>query len=167
MSLDVGLLYDAHWGAIFHFLRGRMPGAPDAEIEDLTATVFEKVCRFSDGYQERGTQPRAWLYQIARHALADSARARACRPVSAQILTDAPGGAATSDAGTDRHLDALVIADALAQLPPRYRLVIVERFLMGATHAETALLLKINEEAAKHIQARALAALRKLLLAAA
>lgn len=163
--LDVGVLYAEHWETIYRFLRRRMPGASGADVEDVTAMVFERVCRSAGAYQACGAPTEAWLYKIARNALIDDWRAQAARPTACEIVSDAPGGQATADAGADRQLEALDIAQTLMRLPPRFRLVIVERFLLGASHAETARVLGVSEESSRHLQQRALLKLRRMLAA--
>ena len=63
------------------------------EAADLTADVFLAAIAASDRYRGDGAAPRAWLYGIARHVVADhhrsSARAaRAARAVEGRSLLD-------------------------------------------------------------------------------
>lgn len=161
---DVAALYAEHWERIFRFLARRMPGAPTADVEDLTATVFERVVRFSDRYREQG-QANAWLLTVARHALVDRSR-RWSRSIQADILdTDTPGSPVRVDAGSDRHVTALAVSDVLREMTARHRMILVERYWFGASDEDTALLLGCTRSAVTKQRDRALARVRRELRA--
>ena len=149
-TATVGALYAEHWEPVYWFLRARMPGAPDADVEDLAATVFERVVRFSDRYEERG-RARPWLLDIAANLLVDRARHWACRPREVAVDSESPGGRATVDAGSARHDLVLDVARVLARLPERQRIAIVERYWAGGTAADTALLMGTTEDGVKKL----------------
>lgn len=159
MALDVGALYAEHWQDVFSFLRRRLHGVPDAEIEDLTATVWERIVRAAPAYQEGSPgQERGWIYQIARNLLIDQIRAR--RP-TAELSDAVLDGRARLDAGSPRHDYVLDIETMLHQLPDRQLLAIREVYWAGATHDEAALVLGVDRSAVGKLLARALINLRK------
>ena len=148
--LAIDELYREHWQPIYRFLRVRMGRAPDADVEDLAATVFERVVRFSGRYEDRG-KARSWLYRIAERVLADRAPAVGCRPREVELADEATGGRATADAGSARHALAIDVARALAGLPDRERVALVERYWMGGSSEATAALLGVSEEVARKL----------------
>lgn len=71
----VAAAWAAHEGELRGFLRHRL--ADDHAAEDLLQDVFVKAMRQGEGFCSLDN-PRAWLFQVARHALID--RARLARP---------------------------------------------------------------------------------------
>jgi RNA polymerase sigma factor (sigma-70 family) len=160
--LDIGALYAEHWGPIYGFLQARLLGADPAEIEDLTAIVFERVVAHAARYEERGRPPSSWLYQIAANLLIDVYRQRRGRLITSSAAVEAHAPP-VADAGTDRQLDALMVAEALTMLTPKQRLVLVERYLIGASVQDTALVLGMSQISVKHVAGRAIKQLRAIL----
>lgn len=162
MALDVGALYAEHWQDVFSFLRRRLHGVPDAEIEDLTATVWERIVRAAPAYQERSPeQERGWVYEIARNLLVDIFRQRK-RIGPGVYLSDAVlDGRARLDAGSARHDYALDLEAMIHELPDRQLLAVREVYWAGATHDEAALVLGVDRSAVGKLLARALINLRK------
>lgn len=74
----VAAAWRAHEGELRRYLRHRLPEA--ATADDMLQDVFLKAMRQGQGFCTLD-HPRAWLFQVARNALADRARARAARPV--------------------------------------------------------------------------------------
>ena len=72
----------------------------------------------------------------------------------------------TMDAGTLAHVTQLDIAALIGMLPIRQRIAMVERYWIGASTDETALLLGTHPDSVKHLRQRALARLARMLGAA-
>jgi RNA polymerase sigma-70 factor (ECF subfamily) len=72
----VAAAWRAHEGELRRYLRHRPPEV--ATADDMLQDVFLKAMRQGQGFCTLD-DPRAWLFQVARNALAD--RARAARPV--------------------------------------------------------------------------------------
>lgn len=157
--MDVGALYDAHWPEVYRFLRRRVRDHQTAE--DLTADVFLRVVQAADRYQDQ-RKPRAWLQVIARNLLIDHYR----RTTSLPIDSEAPGGHATLDAGSDRQLTSIRVADALKRLPERQRLALIEEYFHGASVEDSALVLGCSADNVKKLRQRAHDRLRLLLAVA-
>lgn len=162
--LDVGALYATHWEPICRFLRRTAPTLSVGDIEDVAALTFEKAARAAADniYREQGTAV-PWLYTIARNALTDHWREQQARPVCDEITSDAPGGRATVDAGSQVHLTQMEIAEALLRLPWRQRLALVEQHWMGASQEDTALLMGITPGSLRHLRMRARERLYRIL----
>lgn len=92
------------------------------------------------GILEQGTAAsKAWLYAVARNFAIDEARsARARWEIGSEKLPER----SRSD-HTDKTLDAWLIADALSQLKPEHRVVIVRAYYRGESIAELAEALEV------------------------
>jgi RNA polymerase sigma-70 factor, ECF subfamily len=161
--LDISVLYRDHWEAIYTFLRSRLRGADDAEIEDLTAIVFERVVAHAARYEDRGHPPSSWLFQISANLLKDTYRYRVSHPTVTSDDAVEIHAKSVADAGSDQQADAILIAQALMKLPARQRLVIVERYLMDASIRDTALVLDMSQNSVKHVARRALKNLKAII----
>ncbi|MDT7785226.1 MAG: polymerase sigma-70 factor, subfamily [Pseudonocardiales bacterium] len=84
---------------------------------------------------EQGTAAsKAWLYAVARNFAIDEARSARARW---EIGSDNLPERSRSD-HTDKTLDAWLIADALSQLKPEHRVVIVRAYYRGESIPELA-----------------------------
>jgi RNA polymerase sigma-70 factor (ECF subfamily) len=124
---------------------------------DAAQQVFERALAGLAGYRESG-QFRAWLYTIARHVLANDARAR--RPTlplesAAETVDPAAGPEEAATAALDRS----ALAGAIARLPEDQRLAIELR-LAGLTGQEIAERMGRSHDAIKKLQLRAMERLR-------
>lgn len=157
-------LYEQYAPEIQRFLMRHLNGQRDL-AEDLTADVFLKVFERIGSYQSRGLPFTAWLYRIARNHMIDHTRAR---PRSAaHSLEQAPEAAEVADQDAARDyghvLDHLTLAPALVRLSPDQRHALELRFLDGLPTATAAAIMGKTEDAVKKLQARGLAALRRIL----
>ena len=152
-------LYEQYSPLVYRFLRRRLDG-PDEIVEDLTEDVFVKVYEKLDRYVERGLPCTAWLYRIAHNHLVDYLRSLPRMTASSlDEVAEVPERAAT--AAFSRVLDRQSLEPALARLTPEQRQAIELRFMEGMSVAETAATMGRSDEAAKKLQARALANLRR------
>ena len=156
-------LYEQHAPAVFRFLRSRLTG-PDETAEDLTADVFVSMFGKLDRYVDRGAPFTAWMYRVARNTLIDYRRTR--KDADLRPLEDADGVVEPWAASAyGQMLDRQILAPVLAHLTPDQRQVVESRFLLDRKVAETAAVLGRTEESVKKLQARALASLRRQLIA--
>jgi RNA polymerase sigma-70 factor (ECF subfamily) len=152
-------LYNRYSPRIFGYLYQRLNGNIE-DAEDLTAEVFTKVYQKIDSFEVQGAPLSAWLFRIARNHLIDSARRRpnvAHTELESALTT--VGGSVFH--GVDQRMAMELIKSGLARLTPEQREVITLRFLEDKSIAETAAIVKRNEEAVKKLQSRGLAALRR------
>jgi RNA polymerase sigma-70 factor, ECF subfamily len=91
---------------------------------------------------EQGTAAsKAWLYAVARNFAIDECRsARARREIGSERLPER----SRSD-HTDTTLDAWLIAEALSQLKPEHKVVIVRAYYRGESVAELARALDVPQ----------------------
>ncbi len=93
-----------------------------------------RAWRHSDVLDPARGSPRAWLFTTVRNVLIDEWRSRSARP---EVVTDeVPEVLAPDDA--DSAVQSWLLADAMRQLTPAHRDVIVECFYRGYGVAEAA-----------------------------
>jgi RNA polymerase sigma-70 factor (ECF subfamily) len=149
-------LYEQHLGAIYRFIYSKVGNREEAE--DLTSQVFLKAVRGLD----RARDPQSvqsWLFQVARTTLADHWRAFYQLPArSLDDLLDAgwEGPLQAQPASAPSAVPNERVRRILAQLPQRYREVLVYRFLMNFSIKETAARMGLSEANVKVLQFRAL-----------
>ncbi|MCC7464494.1 MAG: sigma-70 family RNA polymerase sigma factor [Gammaproteobacteria bacterium] len=166
MSLDVGALYERHEPEIRRFVCDRLRGHAAPDSEDVAATVWERVIKAAQAYENIGRE-KNWLYMIARNLARDHYRTPHWRLINGSIPEhrlyeeDHPQH-------EDRHpSDYADLHAALDTLTPEQRRVIVLRYWYGFPFAETAALLGTTEDGVKKLAIRARARLRRYLEEAA
>jgi len=126
-------LHDEHarhlWGYALRFTGGDHGRADDAVQETLL-----RAWRHSDTLDPARGCPRAWLFTTMRNLLIDDWRFRSGRP---EVVTDEVPELGIQD-DADHILQACLLRDALRQLSPAHRDVIVERFYRDRTVREAA-----------------------------
>ena len=110
--IDIAALYTEHAQHVRNLLRRRLPYADPAALDDLVHDVFVRALRHQAQYREQG-KPLSWLLTIAAHLATDHVRAAARRM---DVPVDA-WHAIVSDAGNDRHADAIDVQAAVSALP--------------------------------------------------
>ncbi len=156
-------LYRAHYDAIYRYVFLRL-GSPSA-AEDVTSQVFLGMCRGLGRYQDQGKPFVAWLYGIAQKQIAFFRRgqSRAPSPVdldaAAELAADSAGPHATAEQREAR----VPLMRALGEIPDGPREVIMLRYILSLSVAETAALVGRTEGAVKQLQLRGLATLKTVL----
>ena len=148
---------------VYRYLSVRLY-SPEA-VEDLTEEVFVAAFQSLPGLRagdERGFL--AWLFQIARHKLADHLRQR----YRAQtVALDAVAELEDSERGPEEALAAaeeqVAVRHALDELTPEQREVVVCKYVLGYDNQRTGELLGKNANAINQLHHRALASLHRLL----
>jgi RNA polymerase sigma-70 factor (ECF subfamily) len=155
-------LYRRHVTAVYAFA-SRRSGSREV-AEEATSAAFENALRSIGSFEWRPTGVLPWLYRITSNEVANVFRRRAAaegvRGQRAMRVLAAPTAA---DDTHDRDLHHLHLA--LADLPSRYRDVIVMRYLSDLSADEAAEALGCSKPVLAVTLHRALAALRKRLAA--
>jgi RNA polymerase sigma-70 factor, ECF subfamily len=156
-------LYDTYAKKIQSYLRYHLNNRAEV-AEDLAADVFMKALEKINSYQFNGVPFSAWLYRIAHNHLIDFLRAQPKKQgVSLEecIGVDDP----SAEKSLDETLTHQQLSGAFDGLTEEQRQVIVYRFLQDRSIADTAQLMRKNEDAVKQLQVRALRNMRRVLAA--
>lgn len=155
-----GRLYDIFSKRIYSYIYYRTLRRETAE--DLTAAVFLKALEGLGGYDPGPGGFAAWIYGIARNAIADHFR----RESRVEYLEERGAGLWDLADGSDLALDAEMrdlwerVSPLLAGIGAEQRGILVMRIWDGLSHAEIARILGKSEGACKMAYSRALASLR-------
>ncbi len=127
-----------HYDAVFRYVHYRMGGSEAAA--DVTQEVFLKYCRHACE-QGRITQPQAYLFAIARNAIAEHYRSQ---------LPYAP---IEEKQATDEYIEAYPMHDALrramSSLPEEQREAIVLKYVCDMSVARIAAVLHVPQATVK------------------
>jgi RNA polymerase sigma-70 factor (ECF subfamily) len=156
-----GELYERYFDPVFRYLRSRVND--EREAEDLSANVFLRAYQALDRYQERGWKFSAFLYGIARNALADHFRRNRDAILAGDIESDAAPGAGLDQEIASRE-SSEQLREILAALPQDYQEVIRLRLILGLSTPEAAQWMQRSEGAVRVLLHRALRAARKRML---
>lgn len=134
----------AHDGQLKAYLRGAFPTVHD--VDDIMQESYLRL------WKARLSRPidsaRSFLFQVARHTAIDVLRRRLVAPTETRPdLTDLPVVAEAPDAADALSYKEQVslMAEALAHLPSRCRMVFVLRKFKGVSQKEIAARLAISE----------------------
>lgn len=168
--IDVGQLYEAHRRELTIHVARQMHGEPQQDIEDVVQQAFTKAAATAHTYQDRGYEPKAWLYTIATNLIIDRRRRGSrktedgyqdrlplCRigPTEKAVATVQPDYA--------RIENSLTLQPALDALTTAQRRAIVLRFWYGFSSTEIGYLMGTTDNGVKKLHIRALSRMRKLL----
>jgi RNA polymerase sigma-70 factor (ECF subfamily) len=149
-------LYAEHGGPLLGYIV-RLTGGDRQQAEDVVQETLLRAWRHPEALTGRPVRP--WLFTVARNLVVDAHRARQARPPE---VGEAPLAVLPAADDLDRALESWTVAEALADLSPPHRAVLVETYYRGMSVAETALVLGIPPGTVK---SRTYYALRALKLA--
>lgn len=135
--MEFGELYDLWFRRIYNYVRCHV--WPPSEADDVTGRIFEAALKGYGGFDPAKGPVQAWLFGIARNAVADWARARGRRAETP--LDDAPepaSGEPRLDAALERREEREGLLAALAALDGRSRDIIALKFNSGLNNREIA-----------------------------
>lgn len=151
-------LYARHATALRVYV-GRF--CPDrASADDIVQETFIRAWQHLPQLSADDRSVRPWLFRVARNLLIDSSRAARSRPV---IVQAQPAEEGRDDTGLSQVLDRQLVTDALRQLSPAHRAVLVETFYGGDSLVRAARQLGIPHGTARSRLHYALQALRRQL----
>jgi RNA polymerase sigma-70 factor, ECF subfamily len=126
------------------------------EAEDITHEVFVKLIRVIGKYEPREVPFAAWILRVARNAALDHLRSRRAIPCEELRLQD-------DAVDQDAHQRRRDLRQALGQLPPEQRQVLILRHIVGLSPVEIAELLGKTESSVHGLHHRGRASLRSAL----
>jgi RNA polymerase sigma-70 factor (ECF subfamily) len=153
-------IHDSYYGPIFRYVAFRVSDRDSAE--DLTSDVF---MRFLSALRQRNppsTTLRGWLYAVAANVVSDHLRKRYRAPqveLDEAIVSREAGPAEVVEAALARE----DLRQAMAGLTEEQQHVIALRFGHELPIQEVARTIGKTEGAVKQLQARAIAALARIL----
>lgn len=133
-----------------------------AEADEAMQETFLAVSQSIASYRGEGTV-RAFIVSIARRTCARRLETRARREGRLALVHDAPAPVALPDEAVEAEARGRRVREALAQLKPSEREVLVLRYEAGLGFREVAQACGIDEATARKRASRALDHLRKLL----
>ncbi|NTW01234.1 MAG: sigma-70 family RNA polymerase sigma factor [Oscillochloris sp.] len=157
------VLYDRFADPLFRYVYARCGDAATAEdlLGDLWVRVVERLESFR--LPPSGAEPAfaAWLYRIAHNLVIDNFRRKESGniPLNPDVTDSDPTPDEYAISGDERR----ELRQAIEQLTPDQREVILLRFIEERSNAEVAALTGRSEGAVKVMQHRALGALARLL----
>jgi RNA polymerase sigma-70 factor (ECF subfamily) len=159
-TASFGLLYEHYVDEIYHFVYYRVKSHQEAE--DLSEAVFLKAWQAMEEYPPREIPFRLWLYRIARNTVYDHYRTNK-EHTNLETALHIPAPVEGPEAILIRWERTAELKEKLLQLNEDYQEVLTCRFIVGLSHAETAVVMSRSEQAVRALQYRAIVALRNLL----
>lgn len=155
-------IYDDYHPAIYRYIYRQV--ADEETARDLSSDVFHRFLKAIHKGKGPNTHLSAWLYRTAHNAVVDYCRRQKHRR---DLPLDDECQIATTDpmANPENQLTVIQIRDYLLQLSPDQQQVIYLKFLEGMSNQEVADVLGKPVGAVKSLQHRALAALRRHMVA--
>ncbi|RMH77812.1 MAG: sigma-70 family RNA polymerase sigma factor [Actinomyces sp.] len=151
-------LYREHGPALTAWARRRFPG-DEAAVDEVVFDTILAAWRHHDSYDPARGPERAWVFGIARNTAASRHR-RQRRHLKAVPAPDPAGAIAEPDDHADRIAESSLVADALRDLSPPHRAVVVAAYWEGLSTREMAARFAIPEGTVKSRLHHALRALR-------
>ncbi len=151
-------LYAAHGRSLLAHAT-RLTGDRTA-AEDVVQETFVRAWKHADHLGPGTGSVRGWLLTVARNIVTDRARARAIRPAEVAEVDDR-----TSVEGdhSESVVNTVVVMQALVQLSPKHREVLVELYYRGHSVTEAAKELGVPPGTVKSRSYHALRALRAVM----
>ncbi|MGH3473508.1 MAG: sigma-70 family RNA polymerase sigma factor [Aeromicrobium sp.] len=150
-------LYEQHGRSLLAYAT-RLTG-DRAAAEDVVQETLLRAWKHADDLVEGKGSVRGWLLTVARNIVTDRARARAARPTEVTAAVDRSHGGDHAEA----VVNTMVVLDALDQVSPEHREVLVELYYRGRSVTETATTLGVPAGTVKSRSFYALRALRAVM----
>ncbi len=137
-SSAIEALYRTHFDTIFRYVLLRL-GSPSV-AEDVTSQVFLGMVKGLGRYRDEGKPFVAWLYGIAQRQIAffQRGQSRSPNPVDLDAAAELAAQSAGPDATAEQRELRAGIARALNRVPEGQREVIMLRYILSLSLAETA-----------------------------
>jgi len=131
---DARLVYGELQARLRPFVARRV--SSPADVDDVLQEVFLRMQRGLPGLRDE-QRFGPWVYQVARHAIADHHRAQARHPVPVGEV-DEPDQAVDEDGSEIEQVLSTYAASLVVNLPSPYREALTLTELQGLTQAEAA-----------------------------
>lgn len=151
-------LYEEHGRSLLAYAT-RLTG-DRAAAEDVVQETLLRAWKHADKLVESKGSVRGWLLTVARNIVTDRARARAARPAE---VAEVDGRPQVEGDHSESVVNTMVVLDALHQVSPEHREVLVELYYNGRSMTEAATKLGVPPGTVKSRSYYALRALRAVL----
>jgi RNA polymerase sigma-70 factor (ECF subfamily) len=153
-------IHDRYYGAIFRYIAFRLS---DSELaEDLTSEVFVRFLHATRRPDAPPNNLKGWLYSVAGHVVADYFRQQYRHPEQQLLDTAVSPEDDPADIAAD-HMTWESVGAALTALTADQQQALALRFGDDLSIREAAQIMGKTEGSVKQLQARAIAALTRLL----
>jgi RNA polymerase sigma-70 factor (ECF subfamily) len=156
-----GNLYKQYLDRIYRFIRFKV--GDDLIAEDLTEETFLKTWTILPKIYKKSRKIdnfNAWLYRTAKNLVIDYYRKK--KPV-ANIENTLEEIKLSPEEFTEQQHLSQQLTKAIAKLEPKYKEIIILRFVNQLPHEEVAHILEISENNSRIMQYRALKKLKEFL----
>lgn len=136
--------------------------ADKAISEDLTQNLFYRVIRYRQSYQPGQGTFRSWIYRMARNSYADHCKQQQKEPRQLADPEEAEEGGLADHAQGFSEADYQRLEDALSQLQPDQREILVLSRYQGLKYEEISKIKDLSVGAIKVQVYRAIRQLRSL-----
>ena len=126
-------LYEAYRDRIWTFV-AYSTGDP-CQAQDILQTVFLKAYRGLGGFRFRSSL-FTWIYRIARNECREYHRRRGIPPLPIEAIVGSRDEIDGRAVPQDRDMERTVLRAALLRLSPKFREVVVLRYLEGLSYGE-------------------------------
>ena len=157
-------LYNEYFAPLNRYILIRV-GDP-SEAEDLTQTVFIKFYKNLVNWQDKGYQPSAYLFTIARSVIADFYRSKGRK--GSKLANSEDVLSLISDTSQNPHQDVIeseeirTLYKNLKKLPEKYQEVLVLRYIENLSSKEISQIINKSDVATRKMLSRSVSALAEL-----
>lgn len=153
-----GKLYEEYYVPIYRYIHFRIFKKEDAQ--DLAQTVFLKVYQSIGKYKNKGTEPLAYFFTVARNTMIDYLRKRKELNLYDFVEIEAQNKDNPEEiAGKNETKE--IVEKAILNLKDDQKEVVIMKFMIGLPNDEIAKQLGKSEDSIRQIQHRALETLKK------
>ncbi len=153
------LLVDRHSPALYRVAMRMLSDA--AEAEDVLQDCFARLWQNAPRWTPTGAGLVGWLHRVTMNLCFD--RKRRFRVVTVDTMPDPADDAPSADRRIEADQASQAVADALGDLPERYRAALVLCYYEGFSNALAAEVLDLNIKAMESLLFRARRQMRTLL----
>lgn len=158
----VEAIYRRYYDRVYRYAFFRL--GSDVAAEDVSSQVFVAMVGGLKHFEWQGKPFVAWLYAIAQKQVAYYLRRRGrMETVDLEEVAERAADTAGPHASAEQREQRARLAAALRGLPDAQREVIVLRYILSLSLAETAAAVGRSEGAVKQLQLRGLAGMRGIL----
>lgn len=157
-------LYELYFAPLHRYILIRVGDVEDAD--DLSQTVFIKFHKNLANWQDKGYQPSAYLYSIARSVIADYFRTKSRKGQKLNNSEDIL--AIIADKSQNPHNNVIeseerkTLYENLKKLPQNYQEVLMLRYIQNLSSKEIAQIINKSDVATRKLISRAVKSLAKI-----